>query len=49
MSLYEIVSMIKALEKRGKKHAPEVSDEEWAQAEDMLRSVTRNDPKVVLH
>lgn len=49
MSLYEIVGMIRALEKRNKKSQPQVSDEEWAQAEAMLAAVTANDPSVRLH
>ncbi|MER8827234.1 hypothetical protein NKH73_14190 [Mesorhizobium sp. M0938] len=48
MSLYEIVSMLRALEKRRTKDKPTVTDEEWSQAEDLLRSVTMNDPNVRL-
>ncbi|MFC6487368.1 hypothetical protein [Nitratireductor sp. GCM10026969] len=47
MSLYEITTMLEALEKRNEKHKPkEVSDEEWEQAAEMLQSVTANDPNV---
>lgn len=37
------------LEKMDEKHKPQVSDEEWAQAEELLASVTLNDPNVRLH
>jgi len=49
MSLYEIVSMIRALEKRNGRNKPQVSDQEWQQAAEMLASVTVNDPSVRLH
>lgn len=41
--------MLRELEKRRSKDKPKpVSDEEWAQAEEMLASVTANDPNVRL-
>lgn len=48
MSLYEILSMLRALEKRRQKDKPQVSDEDWKQAEELLASVTANDPSVRL-
>lgn len=49
MSLYEISSMNIELEKMDQSHKPQVSDDEWAQAEALLQSVTLNDPSVLLH
>lgn len=49
MSLYEIVTMSNALEARDKTQKPKVTDDEWAQAEALLASVTVNDPSVRLH
>ncbi len=46
MSMYEIVSMNAALQKMDKKQMPQVTDEDWAEAEAMLASVTVNDPSV---
>ncbi|MCC5777849.1 hypothetical protein H7H48_02205 [Nitratireductor sp. B36] len=46
MSLYEIVSMVRALEKQGQKAKPQVSDEDWEQAEQLLAAATVNDPSV---
>lgn len=47
MSLYEIVSMLRELEKRRQKDKPkEVTEEEWTVASEMLLSVTVNDPSV---
>jgi hypothetical protein len=49
MSLYEIISMRQSIDKRSKgSKAREVSDEEWAEAEELLQSVTVNDPSVRL-
>lgn len=50
MSLYEILSMTRALEKdqKGKK-GRQVSDEEWEQAENLLASVVQHDPSVMIH
>jgi len=45
MSLYEIVSMVQALDKRRKKFVS-VSDEEFAEAAALLASATANDPSV---
>lgn len=51
MSLYEILSMFESLKKRQEKAGgkKKVTNEEWKQAEEMLASVTVNDPKVKLH
>jgi hypothetical protein len=47
MSLYQIVTMLRELEKRREKDKPkQVSDAEWEQAEQMILSVTLNDPSV---
>lgn len=56
MSLAEIGSMMSALKKRrekdenqNRKTGRQVSDEEWAEAQEMLASVTVNDPSVRIH
>ncbi|MHC5307508.1 hypothetical protein [Bartonella sp. LJL80] len=49
MSLYELVSMVKALELQNKGiKKVEVTDEELEQAEQMLFDATRFDPSVQL-
>lgn len=49
MSLYEVISMNIAMERLDTTHKPQVSDDEWRQAEELLASVTVNDPSVRLH
>lgn len=41
--------MMRAIEKLDKKHKPQVSQEEWDKAQEMLKSVTAHDPKVRLN
>lgn len=49
MSLYEVISMNVEMEQSSSAHKPEVSDAEWEQANELLKSVTVNDPSVRLH
>lgn len=54
MSLYELLSMFRAVEKLRKKAeskttGPAVTDEEWKEAEALLTSVTLHDPSVRIH
>ena len=56
MSLAEVSSMMRAIKKRrdesdpdSKKVGRQVSDEEWAEAQQLLASVSVNDPAVRVH
>lgn len=49
MSLYELELLMRSLSRIEKPKQKTVSDEEWAEAEAMLASVTANDPSVSIH
>ena len=51
MSLYELLSMFNEMDRQNKQTGQnrQVSDEEWDQAEELLASVTLNDPSVRIH
>lgn len=46
MSYYEISSMLLEIEKSDTTASVQVTDEEWKEAEELLLSVTLNDPSV---
>lgn len=53
MSMYEILSVFASAQRLRRsadsKTGPSVTDEDWKNAEDLLSSVTHNDPSVRIH